>query len=69
MKEERFDSVPFIKQEIAMGIMMIASFASTIQGFAKGTASTFELILGVIITMLMLITMLILPIIDVKWDN
>ena len=54
---------------IAMGIMMLASLTTTIQAMVKGTASTIEIVIGFITSISMLVAMLIIPILDVKWDR
>lgn len=54
---------------IAMGIMMLASLTTTIQGMASGTASVIEIVMGFVTAIAMLIAMLVFPILDVKWDR
>lgn len=54
---------------ITMGVMMMASLATTIQGIARGTAGAFEIFLGFITTIAMLIAMIVIPVLDVKWEK
>ena len=54
---------------VAMGLLMLTSLTSTIQGIANGTASFFEIFLGFLTTIAMLVAMIVIPILDIKWDE
>ena len=54
---------------MAMGIMMVASLTTSIQGLVKGTASKVESIVGFVSSLAMLIAMFIIPLAEVKWDK
>lgn len=54
---------------IAMGIMLLASLTTTIQGMAQGTSSAIEVIIGFITAITMLVAMIVIPILDIKWDK
>ncbi len=54
---------------IAMGIMMLLSFSSTIQGIVRGTAEPLDIFMGVMSTLMMLIMMLVLPILELRYDK
>ena len=54
---------------LAMGVLMLTSLTSTIQGITKGTATGLEIAGGLITTIVMLIAMIIIPIMDIKWDE
>ena len=58
-----------IGPSIAMGILMLTSFTTTIQGIENNTSSTLEIIMGIITTIALLVAMLVFPILDVKWDK
>ena len=52
-----------------MGIMMFSSFASIIQEIAEGTASTFDIVIGLTMSISMLIGMFIFPVLEEKWER
>lgn len=58
-----------LASSLAMGIMMISSLTSSIQGIVRGTASTFESVIGLVSSLAMLIAMIVIPIIEIKWDS
>ena len=54
---------------IAMGVMMMASLSTTIQGIVRGTIGALEIFLGFTTSIAMLIAMIVIPILDVKWEK
>ena len=54
---------------IAMGLVMLVSLSTTIQGVIQGTATLSETIMGFVMAISMLAAMIIFPILDVKWDK
>lgn len=58
-----------LASSIAMGVMMISSLTYSIQGVVNGTASTFESVMGFISSFAMLLAMIVIPIIEIKWDS
>lgn len=80
-KKVKIDAPPHIqeKQEtplllvlgssLSMGVMMIISIITAIQGKANGTASTQETVIALITAGVMLIAMLVIPFVNVKYDK
>lgn len=54
---------------LAMGLLMLTSLTSTIQGISSGTASFGEIFLGIFTTVAMLLAMVVIPIWEIKWDE
>ena len=67
--EQQKPMLLLLGSSMAMGVMMFASLATTIQSLINGTAGAFETIVGLITSLAMLVAMLVLPILDVKWDK
>ena len=54
---------------LSMGAVMIVSMVNSIDGLAKGSATSRGTIISLIVTFLTLITMLLFPILQVKWQK
>ena len=54
---------------IAMGLLMLTSLTSTIQGISRGSSSFLEIFFGFMTTIAMLIAMIVIPILDIRWDD
>ena len=69
LDENRRPTFLILGSTIAMGVMTMASLLTTIQSIARGEASIIEIIVGVTSVIAMTLAMLIIPILEVKWDK
>ncbi len=70
--KQNINQMPAILQlgpSIAMGVMMLLNMYNTIQSRINGTASKRSIMISIIVTILMLISMLVFPIISKKYDK
>lgn len=66
---DNMPAILMIGSTLTMGIMMVVSMTSSISGITNGNASTGEIILSFLMTFSMLISMILFPIIQMKYQK
>lgn len=68
-KREEMPAILVIGSTLSMGAVMIVSMINSIEGLSKGTASSQQTIISLIVSFLTLVTMLLFPVLEIKWQK
>ena len=68
-KDQQKPIILMLGSSLAMGVMAILSLSTAIQGLVRGTAEALETVIAFITAFLMIVAMVIIPLLDVKYDK